>query len=137
MNPVNETDSALTELGKFFKIAGARATAGLPAPQMFSGAVDKAWHRLTENPAEHTAFTTEHAGRTLGHAENNGEGWIDWVSAYAEAYGPLPEIWFTDADGTLDTELLGHYRETGKVWAEWDCSPVPDDGDVAPAASYL
>ncbi|MFI1521627.1 hypothetical protein [Kitasatospora cineracea] len=132
-----DTSTALDELGKFFKIAGERFDAGLSAPQMFSGAVDLAWHQLTETPAAHDAFTTEHAGRRLDHAESGGEGWIEWVDAYTEAYGPLPEVWFTDADGTLDTELLGRYRDTGRVWAEWNCSPAPGDGDLAPAASYL
>jgi hypothetical protein len=133
-----DTGTTLDELGKFFKIAGERIDAGLPAPQMFSGAVDLAWHRLTENPAKHDEFTTEHAGRRLDHVESGGEGWIEWVDAYTVAYGPLPEVWFTDAGGTLDAELLGRYRDTGQVWAEWDCSPAPGDGDdLAPAASYL
>jgi hypothetical protein len=51
------------------------------------------------------------------------------VSAYEEAYGPLPEVWFTAADGTVNTQALKRYRETGEVWAEWDCGPVPGDGD--------
>ncbi len=41
----------------------------------------------------------------------------------------MPEIWFTGADGTVDTESLGRYRDTGEVWAEWNCSPAPGDGD--------
>ncbi|MFB7946613.1 hypothetical protein ACFC6L_17065 [Kitasatospora phosalacinea] len=132
-----DTSTALDELGRFFKIAGERFDAGLSAPQMFSGAVDQAWHRLTESPAVHDEFTAEHAGRRLDHVEGSGAGRIEWVDAYTEVYGPLPEIWFTAADGTLDTELLGRYRDTGKVWAEWNCSPAPGDGDLAPAASYL
>ncbi|MFD7829875.1 hypothetical protein [Kitasatospora sp. NPDC059803] len=65
-----------------------------------------------------------------------GVGFISWVGAYEEAYGPLPEIWFTDADDTVNTVALARYRETGEVWAEWDCSPAPGDGDdLAPAAT--
>ncbi|MFJ8443808.1 hypothetical protein [Kitasatospora griseola] len=139
MDPtVIEPGVALTELGKFFAIAGQYFDAGLPAPKMFSGAIDRTWHRLTENPDEHDAFTVTHAGRRLTHAESCGEGFIGWVGAYEKAYGPLPEVWFTDADGELDTEALGRYWRTGEVWAEWDCSPEPSDGDeLAPAASYL
>ncbi|MFJ9840084.1 hypothetical protein ACIRYZ_06370 [Kitasatospora sp. NPDC101155] len=47
-------------------------------------------------------------------------------------YGPLPQVWFTDAEGTVDTGALARYRETGQVWAEWDCSPAPGDGDAVP-----
>ncbi|WP_256177149.1 hypothetical protein [Kitasatospora aureofaciens] len=51
------------------------------------------------------------------------------MSAYEEAYGPLPEIWFTNADGAVNSEALARYRNSGEVWAEWDCSPAPGDGD--------
>ncbi|OKJ15753.1 hypothetical protein [Kitasatospora sp. CB01950] len=138
MSTETESATALAELGRFFTIAGQRFDAGLPMPQMFSGAVDRAWHRLTEDPDEHAAFTVKYAHRRLRHAESGGEGFIDWVDAYEKACGPLPEIWFTDADGELDAEALGRYRTTGTVWAEWDCSPEPSDGDeLTPVASYL
>ncbi|WP_380283653.1 hypothetical protein [Kitasatospora purpeofusca] len=128
----------LDELGKFFTITARRIDAGDIAPQMFSGAIDAAWHTLVADPAAHEAFTLRHAGRKLAHAESAGSGFISWVSAYEEAYGPLPEAWFTDANGTVNTEALARYRDTGQVWAEWDCSPTGGDGDdVAPAASYL
>jgi len=139
MNPtITEADVALTELGKFFTITGQYFNAGLPAPRMFSGAVDRAWHRLAESPDAHDAFTVTHAGRRLRHAESRGEGFIGWVSAYEKEYGPLPEIWFTGATGELDAEALGRYRRTGEVWAEWDCSPEPSDGDeLTSVASYV
>ncbi len=54
---------------------------------------------------------------------------VSWVSAYEETYGPLPEIWFTDTAGAVNTEALARYRNSGQVWAEWNCSPVPGDGD--------
>ncbi|MFD5559768.1 hypothetical protein [Kitasatospora griseola] len=139
MDTVTEPTTALAELGKFFTIAGQFLDAGRPVPQMFSGAIDLIWHRLTETPDEYDAFTVKCAGRRLQHMELGGEGFIDWVGAYEKAYGPLPEIWFTDADGELDAEALGRYRTTGTVWAEWDCGPIEGtDGDeLVPAASYL
>ncbi|MQS11737.1 hypothetical protein F7Q99_05390 [Streptomyces kaniharaensis] len=122
----------LVELGRFFTIAARLFDTGQAAPQMFSTAIDVAWHRLLEDPEAYTAFTTRHAGRCLGHSPVRGQGFISWVTAYKEAYGPLPQIWFTGADGTVDTKALARYRQTGRVWAEWDCSPVPGDGDVVP-----
>ncbi|MEV7771286.1 hypothetical protein [Kitasatospora sp. NPDC086791] len=119
----------LDELGKFFTIAARQIDAGQTAPQMFSAAIDAAWHALAAAPGAHEAFTLQHAGRKLTHVESAGNGFISWVSAYEEAYGPLPEIWFTDANGTVNTEALGRYRDTGEVYAEWDCSPAGGDGD--------
>ncbi|MFE4829696.1 hypothetical protein [Streptomyces sp. NPDC056672] len=123
----------LVELGKFFAIAGRRFDAGQTAPEMFSDAIDAMWHRLAERPEAQGAFTAEHAGRKLTHVEAAGSGLIAWVGAYEETYGPLPEIWFTHADGTVDEYALAHYRDTGTVVAEWDCAPAPgDDEDVQP-----
>ncbi|MFD0407444.1 hypothetical protein [Kitasatospora sp. NPDC127116] len=126
----------LNELGRFFTIAARRIDAGQAAPEMFSAAVDSAWHRLVNDPAAHEAFALRHAGRRLVHVESAGSGFVSWVGAYEEAYGPLPEIWFADADGLVDTEALARYRETGEVRAEWNCSPEPGDGDdLAPVAT--
>ncbi|MFD4534364.1 hypothetical protein ACFWNL_11030 [Kitasatospora sp. NPDC058397] len=126
----------LNELGKFFTITARRIDAGQAAAEMFSAAIDNAWHQLLSDPAAHEAFAVRHGGRKLTHVESAGVGFISWVGAYEEAYGPLPEIWFTDADGTVNTVALARYRETGEVWAEWDCSPAPGDGDdLAPAAT--
>ncbi|MGW3073289.1 hypothetical protein [Kitasatospora sp. NPDC001132] len=82
-------------------------------------------------------FALQHAGRKLAHVEMRGVGPIAWVAAYEEAYGPLPEVCFTNADGTVNTEALAQYRETGTVTTEWDCGPVGgDDGDnVVPEKS--
>ncbi|MFE7578658.1 hypothetical protein ACFU5Z_28340 [Streptomyces sp. NPDC057521] len=125
------TDMAvqLEELGKFFTVAARRFDAGQPAPEMFSTAIDAAWHRLAQDPRAHSAFTAEHAGRELAHSEASGCGPIAWVDTYEEAYGPLPDVWFTAADGSLDTAGLAAYRETGRVVAEWNCSPAPSDGE--------
>ncbi|MGW7820138.1 hypothetical protein ACWGLF_18870 [Streptomyces puniciscabiei] len=120
------------ELGRFFKVTVRRFEEGQSAPEMFSGAVDAEWHRLLNTP-EYADFCTAHAGSLIGHAENTGAGEISWVKAYQEMFGPLPEIWFTGADGQVDALALGRYRDTGIVVAEWDCSPTGGDGDdIAP-----
>ncbi|MDH6131031.1 hypothetical protein P3T37_000398 [Kitasatospora sp. MAA4] len=119
----------LVELGKFFTVAARRFDAGQAAPEMFSTAIDAAWHRLAEDREAHSEFSQEHAGQELIHAETAGHGTIAWVNAYEEAYGPLPLIWFTNAHGTVNSESLARYRETGVVVAEWDCSPKPGPGD--------
>ncbi|MFE9421645.1 hypothetical protein ACFYNO_01645 [Kitasatospora sp. NPDC006697] len=126
----------LEELGKFFTLAARLLDSDQAAPQMFSTAIDAAWHQLVNDPAAHDAFAIQHAGRKLAHTDDGGIGFISWVSVYEEAYGPLPEIWFTDAEGTVNTEALARYRETGEVWGEWDCSPAPTEGDdLAPTAT--
>ncbi|MFJ6771594.1 hypothetical protein ACIQOV_11610 [Kitasatospora sp. NPDC091257] len=136
MSITTESGVELDELGKFFTVTARRIDAGEVAPEMFSAAIDAAWHRLATDPAAHQAFTLRHAGRTLAHVESAGSGFISWVGAYEEAYGPLPEVWFTDADGMVNAEALARYRETGEVWAEWNCSPEPGDGDdLVPVAT--
>ncbi|MFI8515010.1 hypothetical protein ACIGHB_28180 [Streptomyces sp. NPDC085460] len=116
------------ELGRFLGIAGRRFACGEGAAEMFSRAVDAVWHRMLATP-EYAGFCTGHAGAVLGHREARGAGQIGWVAAYEEAYGPLPEIWFTDEEGRLDETALARYRETGRVVAEWDCTPTTGDGD--------
>ncbi|MFB8406092.1 hypothetical protein [Streptomyces sp. NPDC055912] len=125
--------TATTELGRFLTITGQRFRTGQSAPEMFSPAVDVAWHELLGTPA-YEALCLETAGQPIRHVANNGHGPIAWVAAYEEAYGPLPEIWFTDADGNLDQDAVARYRETGTVVAEWDCGPAGggDGDDVAP-----
>lgn len=122
------------ELGRFLAIAGQRLERGHGPAEMFSRAVDAEWHRLLATP-QYAAFSTEHAGTVLGHREMSGLGPIGWVSAYEEVYGPLPEIWFTDAHGVLDEGALARYKETGTVVAEWDCGPTTGDGDDAAPSS--
>ncbi|TVL88432.1 hypothetical protein [Streptomyces sp. SAJ15] len=124
--------TATTELGRFLTITGQRFKTGQSAPEMFSPAVDAAWHDLLGTLA-YEALCRETAGQPIGHVANNGHGPIGWVAAYEEAYGPLPEIWFTDADGNVDRGAIARYRTTGTVVAEWDCGPAGGDGDdVAP-----
>ncbi|MFB6828418.1 hypothetical protein [Streptomyces hydrogenans] len=122
------------ELGRFLALAGQRFDRGEGPAEMFSRAVDAAWHQLLPTPG-YAAFSTEHAGAVLGHREMKGFGPVGWVAAYEEAYGPLPEIWFTDEAGVLHEEALARYRETGLVVAEWDCGPTTGDSDDAAPAS--
>ncbi|MGX2997023.1 hypothetical protein JNUCC64_22630 [Streptomyces sp. JNUCC 64] len=129
MTGVTERDLEKVELGRFFRIAGRRFDAGLTAPEMFSGAIDAVWHLLAGDAPEHREFTREHAGRELFHQERSGQGPVTWVREYEEEYGPLPELWFTDVDGTLDTGALARYWRDGTVVAVWDCAPHPGPGD--------
>ncbi|QTE00667.1 hypothetical protein [Streptomyces cyanogenus] len=116
------------ELGRFFAVAAERLAAGHAVVEMFSGAIDAEWHRFLDDPA-YATFCADHAGGVLGHAAAAGAGEISWVAAYEEMFGMLPECWFTDADGKVDTDALTRYRQTGIVVAEWDCSPTSGDGD--------
>ncbi|MBW5481038.1 hypothetical protein [Streptomyces bambusae] len=122
------------ELGRFLAIAGRRFENGKAPAEMLSPAVDAAWHQMLDTP-EYEAFSTEHAGTVLGHSEMNGAGPIAWVADYEEAYGPLPEVWFTDAKGNVDDAAVVRYKETGTVVAEWDCGPTTGDGDDAAPAT--
>ncbi|MFJ9886597.1 hypothetical protein ACIQRW_12130 [Streptomyces sp. NPDC091287] len=122
------------ELGRFLAVAGQQFTDGGGPAEMFSRAVDAAWHQMLGSH-EYEAFSTEHAGTVLRHREMNGSGLIGWVTTYEKAYGPLPEIWFTNADGLLDEGALARYKETGNVVAEWDCGPTTGDGDDAAPGS--
>ncbi|WP_405798098.1 hypothetical protein [Streptomyces sp. NBC_01506] len=135
MSTATKSSAEMVELGKFFTVTARRLDAGHTAPEMFSPAIDAVWHQLADAPRAHAAFTTEHAGRELAHVESAGYGLIGWVAAYEEMYGPLPEIWFTDADCTVNERSLARYRNTSTVVAEWDCAPAPSDGDTAPNAT--
>lgn len=122
------------ELGRFLTLAGQQLARGEGAAEMFSRAVDATWHQLLTTP-EYMAFSTKYTGAVLGHREARGTGPIGWVAAYEKDYGPLPEIWFTDEKGVLDTSALDRYRRTGRVVAEWDCVPTTGDGDDAAPGS--
>ncbi|MFK0238554.1 hypothetical protein [Streptomyces vinaceus] len=120
--------TATRELRRFLTITGQRFKDGQSAPEMFSPAVDAAWHEMLGTP-DYDVLCQETAGQPIRHVANNGHGPIAWVAAYEAAYGPLPDIWFTDAHGTVDEPTLARYRETGTVVAEWDCGPAGGDGD--------
>jgi len=124
---------ARTELGRFFEVSARQFATEQPLPEMFSAAVDAEWHRFLNDP-EYAEFCGRHAGQLVGHVEAKGVGRISWVGAYEEMFGPLPEVWFTDADGVLDAQALARYRDTGEVRAEWDCTPLPG-GEVVPSVA--
>nr|AAZ77669.1 hypothetical protein [Streptomyces antibioticus] len=113
--------TATTELRRFLTITGQRFKTGQSAPEMFSPAVDKAWHDLLGTPA-YEALCLETAGQPIRHVANNGE----------EAYGPLPEIWFTDANGNVDQDAVTRYRKTGTVVAEWTAAPPAATATTSP-----
>ncbi|MFI0907608.1 hypothetical protein ACH4TE_29455 [Streptomyces sioyaensis] len=119
------------ELGKFFEVSAREFEAGNTAPEMFSAAVDAAWHQLL-GTSEYATFCSQHVGQAFGHVSSYGTGKVSWVCTYEEMFGPLPDIWFTDADGAVDQEAMNRYRTTGEVWAEWNCSPAPEDPETAP-----
>ncbi|MFI5616508.1 hypothetical protein [Streptomyces sp. NPDC051567] len=117
------------ELSRFLTLTGRRFERGDTAPEMFSGAVDAEWHRLLDDP-DYPAFCAKTAGQLVLHAAINGAGPVSWVSEYEAAFGcVLPDIWFTDAEGNLDTVAVARYRDTGEVLGEWNCSPTGGDGD--------
>ncbi|MGX1974624.1 hypothetical protein [Streptomyces kronopolitis] len=119
------------ELGKFFEVSAREFEAGNTPPEMFSTGVDAAWHRLMGTP-EYALFCHQHAGQVFGHVTHYGSGAVSWIRTYEEMFGPLPVIWFTGADGTVDEKAVDRYRTTGEVWAEWNCSPAPEDPEAAP-----
>ncbi|REK88782.1 hypothetical protein DY245_19085 [Streptomyces inhibens] len=129
MSPTQTSERV--ELGKFFEASAREFEAGRAAPEMFSTAVDAAWHRLMQTPG-YAEFSIRHAGRVYGHVSNCGAGRISWVCTYEEMFGPLPDIWFTGADGKFDREASARYQETGEVWGEWNCSPAPGDPEATP-----
>ncbi|MEV6566323.1 hypothetical protein [Streptomyces kronopolitis] len=119
------------ELGRFFEVSAREIETGNTTPEMFSTAVDAAWHQLL-SASEYATFCTQHAGQVFGHVSSSGAGKISWIRTYEEMFGPLSAIWFTDADGTVDRDAMGRYRATGEVWAEWNCSPAPEDPEAVP-----
>ncbi|WP_431781020.1 hypothetical protein [Streptomyces chumphonensis] len=125
--------TAMTELCRFLSITGQRLRNGQSAPEMFSPAVDAAWHQMLAT-SQYVALCQETAGQPIRHVANNGHGPIGWVTSYEEMYGPLPQIWFTDARGVVNHDAEASYRQSGTVVAEWDCSPIGGGGDddVAP-----
>lgn len=119
------------ELGKFFEVSAREFEAGNSAPEMFSTAIDAEWHRLLGS-AEYAEFSTRHTGQVFGHVSSYGRGRVSWICTYEEMFGPLPDTWFTNADGRADQKAADRYRATGEVWAEWNCSPTPGDPETAP-----
>lgn len=129
MRAVNEA-KALDELGRFFRLAREHSVPGSGTTMpMFSEYVDAAWHRLLREPDGYGAFCQRWTGVPMGHRESAGGVPVDWVPVYEAVHGLLPDVWFADASGRVDEGALAEYRRTGVVTADWDCAPVPGDGD--------
>ncbi|MFI1265590.1 MULTISPECIES: hypothetical protein [Streptomyces] len=77
------TTTATTELRRFLTTCQ-RFDNGQSAPEMFSPAVDAAWHELLDTP-QYAALCQETAGQPIRHVVNSGRGSISWVTAYEEA----------------------------------------------------
>ncbi|MFD0268763.1 hypothetical protein ACFVGY_19660 [Streptomyces sp. NPDC127106] len=118
-----------TELRRFLTITGQRLKAGRPMPEMFSPAVDAAWHDM-HGTTDYKVLCQETAGQPIRHVANIGHGPIAWVTAYEAAYGPLPDIWFTNADGTVDELALSWPWPATARPAPWSPS-----GTAAPPAA--
>lgn len=120
------------ELGRFFELAGAVAQSGrdLRSMLMPSCAVDAFWHWLEEDEGFAEEFSTFYAGEPLFHIPGDdprgvgtGFGDIPWVADYEAKFGPLDQVWFTDANGVVNDEALNKYWATGEVRLSWDCNP--------------
>ncbi|WP_448330769.1 hypothetical protein [Streptomyces sp. DSM 41534] len=128
--PTSPVGIELDELGKFFALYAERRSRGdnrvMP---MFSARVDAAWHHLATDPADLASFCHRFAGTPIGHAPVKGAGRVDWIDEYTDRFGALPAVWFADASGKIDAEILSRYERTGTVVTNWDCSPVPSGGE--------
>ncbi|MEV6132967.1 hypothetical protein AB0M05_40315 [Streptomyces violaceusniger] len=128
--PVRSLGIELDELGKFFALYAERQSCGddrvMP---MFSDRIDAAWHHLATDSAALASFCHRHASIPVGHRSIKGSGRVDWIDEYTARFGALPTVWFADASGRIDTDILSRYERTGTVVTNWDCSPVPSGGD--------
>ena len=118
--------AARTELAKIFKLAAQ----GHPV-EMFSTAIDDVWHDMLMDRQAYEAFSLQESGAIIGHATTSGEGLISFIKAYEAAYGKLPEIWFTQRNGTYDSARYKQYLNSGVVRAQWDCTPTHNCARVA------
>lgn len=92
--------------------------------------VDTYWHAVEGTPDYLTVARQLTAGGTIDHVPAGGHDAIEWVARYEEAYGPLPEVWFTSAtDGSLDEDEWERYQRTGCIpRLSWDCGPQVEQG---------
>lgn len=115
-------DEARNELARFFKLT-VELNSGLT---MFSDYIDRAWHELLEDESEYTAFCEESCGKMMGHVPSGADNPIvevEWIGEYEARYGTLPEAWFMDASGILDSDSYTDYLTSHSVVASWKCSP--------------
>jgi hypothetical protein len=120
---LDQEDLAMRELGRYFQVAEAHHAATGGVSRMPACLVDQAWHELL-NDALALQVVIEGSlgeGATVDHVPASGYGVIEWVGLYEEMFGELPVIWFTAADGTVDTQALERYLAGGPVILKWDC----------------
>ncbi|MCD9145913.1 hypothetical protein [Streptomyces albireticuli] len=121
---------ALAELSKFFQLHAARTGRGDSSfMPMFSGRIDEAWHRLSDDRQAYAQFCTDNAGRQVTHVSTLGRGPIQWTSDYEARFGALPVIWFAATTGSINQAAYELYRSTGRIEASWNCGPGGGDGD--------
>jgi hypothetical protein len=128
-------DTAKLELVKYLQIfvvnprrMGMLALFGGTQPCL----VDEAWHQLTENATE---FCCSNLGEFVAHLKVEcPRETLAWVITYEKAHGHLPDVWFRNQEGSLDTESYNTYlqdylsrtrREDDlpEIENSWRCSP--------------
>lgn len=114
---------AIKELERFFVVADVFHQETGKRAFMPACPVDSEWHALLDSPEEYSDLCTDTVGREIKHQPAKGEGQIEWAALYEKLYGPLPDIWFRDANGNLNQSQLQEYIETGIFYASWDCTP--------------
>jgi hypothetical protein len=118
-----ESGSSQVELGRFFAVAQTYHQETGEQAFMPACPVDSEWHRLLSAPDEYRAFCHDALGRDIPHQPVKGEGELAWSKTYEKLYGSLPEVWFRDSFGVINTVRRQKYLETGVFYASWDCSP--------------
>ena len=119
MNLDEKKEQAKTELRKAFKLA----VEGVDV-KMFSKFIDNVWHQMRNDPASYEDFSLEACGHVITHAEESGEGAIEFIKIYEEKYGKMPDVWFMDKEGELDIENFVNHIEGRSVITGWDCNPT-------------
>ncbi|MBI2477758.1 MAG: hypothetical protein HYV60_03650 [Planctomycetia bacterium] len=97
--------------------------------------VDAFWHEFVQDEGEYQAFCVKQAGVVIDHVEMETDvSMLGWVDHYEAEYGPLDEIWFSDASGELDQEAYQDYLDRrSPVRASWNCTPgIKNSWDCGP-----
>ncbi len=125
MSQMGNGSTALRELQRFLKVAESYQDETGKQAFMPACPVDTQWHQLLNSkPSEYGDFCQNAVGRDIRHMPAKGKGNIQWTRTYERLYGPLPEIWFSDIDGSLDVASQKKYINTGVFYASWDCVPL-------------
>ncbi|MEZ4888025.1 MAG: hypothetical protein R3E32_25080 [Chitinophagales bacterium] len=118
---------ATQELEKFFQVAVVYQKKTNKPARMMSCIVDEAWHQILKDELGYQNFCNNVVGQVLPHNQVKGFGVIGWTSIYEDMFGQLPEIWFRNSDGDLDSNTYQKYLKTGIIEAAWDCTPYNPD----------